>query len=173
MGGVRAVASLRSAAAAAPLPLLLLLALVPCVVGKYSSGTFHLDAGDFEHGPEYEIAKFSFLPGKATISGKVRYKTKDSNWMTSPALYLFNDDAWGAPTANFPAQLVRAGSLTLTCLCCRRCRRVPLRASVRRQGRARTQSDPDRQGGQHSADEHGAANRCPAGRACAFAPSAD
>jgi hypothetical protein len=63
---------------------------------KYVSGSFHLDAGDFLHGPEYEIAKFSFLPGKATISGKVTYKTADSNWMTSPALYLFNDDAWGA-----------------------------------------------------------------------------
>lgn len=88
-----------------------LAALTGCLTeAKYSSGSFHLDAGDFEHGPEYEIAKFSFLPGTATISGKVRYKTADSNWMTSPALYLFNDDAWGAspPPSPCPPPFPRA-----------------------------------------------------------------
>ena len=85
MGGNRA--SLRPLALAA---------IVGAAQAKFSSGSFHLDAGDFEHGPEYEIAKFSFLEGMAHINGKVRYKTADSNWMTSPALYLFNDDAWDA-----------------------------------------------------------------------------
>ena len=75
---------------------LVLAAIVGAAQAKFSSGSFHLDAGDFEHGPEYEIAKFSFLEGMAHINGKVRYKTADSNWMTSPALYLFNDDAWDA-----------------------------------------------------------------------------
>ena len=76
---------------------------VPPTAAKFVSGSFHLDAGDFEHGPEYEIAKYSFNMGKAHVNGKVRFKTADSNWMTSPALYLFNDNKWGERAQNATA----------------------------------------------------------------------
>ena len=63
---------------------------------KRVSGRFHLDAGDETHGPEFEIAKFSFAVGASEITGKIKYPVKDMNWMTSPALYLFSDDTWDA-----------------------------------------------------------------------------
>jgi hypothetical protein len=86
-----------SAAKISLLALQLLLCLgLPFVGAKFISGSFHLDAGDFEHGPEYEMTKYSFNMGKAHISGKVTYPTADANWMTSPALYLFSDSKWGA-----------------------------------------------------------------------------
>jgi hypothetical protein len=72
------------------------LGLLPQAPAKYSSGGFQLDAGGYDSGPEYEIAKFSFNEGTAHISGKFRYKAADSNWMTSPAVYLFHDDSWDA-----------------------------------------------------------------------------
>eukprot|EP01052_Picozoa_sp_SAG31_P016091 SAG31_NODE_1054_length_10140_cov_4.264316_8_plen_98_part_00 len=89
---------LRSGIAAAVLTTVLFpLNLVQPTAAKFVSGSFHLDAGDFVRGPEYEIAKYSFNMGKAHVNGKIRFKTADSNWMTSPALYLFNDNKWGAP----------------------------------------------------------------------------
>jgi hypothetical protein len=63
---------------------------------KSVAGRFQLEAGGYDSGPEYEISKFSFLQGTAHISGNFRYKSADSNWMTSPALYLFPDSAWPA-----------------------------------------------------------------------------
>eukprot|EP01062_Namystynia_karyoxenos_P031296 TRINITY_DN23225_c0_g1_i1.p1 TRINITY_DN23225_c0_g1~~TRINITY_DN23225_c0_g1_i1.p1 ORF type:complete len:533 (+),score=198.86 TRINITY_DN23225_c0_g1_i1:126-1601(+) len=78
------------------LPLLLLCGCAPRGEAKHASGAFHLSAGDLTHGPEHEIAKFSFTTGKALIRGTVRYSAKDINWHTSPALYLFSDDKWDA-----------------------------------------------------------------------------
>ena len=48
---------------------------------------------DLYTGPEYEIAKFSFVVGKGKIQGKFRYEDPHT-WMTSPALYLFRDERW-------------------------------------------------------------------------------
>lgn len=69
----------------------LLFALATVADGKSVSGQFQLDAGDFIVGPEYEITKFFFSQGKAVISGLFTYPSKDANWRTSPALFLFND----------------------------------------------------------------------------------
>ena len=44
--------TVRSASLLVP-ELLCLLLCLPSVSGKFSSGSFHLDAGDFLHGPEY------------------------------------------------------------------------------------------------------------------------
>lgn len=71
-----------------------LIAFVLCVKessGKYVSGVFQLDAGDFISGPEYEITKFFFSQGVAHISGEFQYLQRDANWHTFPALFLFND----------------------------------------------------------------------------------
>ena len=73
---------------------LLTLSTVPGSAAKKSYGTFQLEAGDQDSGPEYEIAKFTFAQGMSHISGKFTFKAADSNWMTSPALYLFNDASW-------------------------------------------------------------------------------
>eukprot|EP00756_Hemistasia_phaeocysticola_P066710 Hpha_TRINITY_DN9441_c0_g1::TRINITY_DN9441_c0_g1_i1::g.139296::m.139296 len=72
----------------------LLVGLLAGSEAKRTSGRFHLSAGDLTHGPEYEIAKFSFAVGKALIKGTVEYSSKDINWHTSPALYLFSDEKW-------------------------------------------------------------------------------
>jgi len=74
----------------------LLALLTGAAQAKRSNGKFHLSAGDQTHGPEYEIAKFSFAVGKALIKGEVQYSSQDINWHTSPALYLFSDDKWDA-----------------------------------------------------------------------------
>ena len=74
--------------------LLLLLAWMPGCLATKKFGTFQLEAGDQDGGPEYEIGKFTFSRGSGKITGEFTYKAADSNWMTSPALYLFNDDAW-------------------------------------------------------------------------------
>ena len=58
------------------------------------NGRFHLDAGDETHGPEYEITKFTFAVGESMAKGTVRFPATDMNMMTSPALYLFNDEVW-------------------------------------------------------------------------------
>jgi len=69
-----------------------LLASGPCEA-KHVSGVFHLESGDLTHGPEYEVAKFSFAVGHSKIEGV--FKFADSHtWMTSPALYLFRDEVW-------------------------------------------------------------------------------
>eukprot|EP01064_Diplonema_japonicum_P000353 TRINITY_DN10246_c0_g1_i1.p1 TRINITY_DN10246_c0_g1~~TRINITY_DN10246_c0_g1_i1.p1 ORF type:complete len:490 (+),score=90.58 TRINITY_DN10246_c0_g1_i1:87-1556(+) len=73
---------------------LALVGLVALAEGKNVKGSFHLDAGDETHGPEFEIAKFSFAVGASKIKGKVKYPAADMNWRTSPALYLFNDEKW-------------------------------------------------------------------------------
>lgn len=44
-------------------------------------------------GPEYEIAKFSFVVGSGKVEGTFRYQDPQT-WMTSPALYLFRDEKW-------------------------------------------------------------------------------
>ena len=74
--------------------LVALCALLVSAGAKKVSGSFHLSAGDETHGPEYEISKYTFAVGKSMIKGKVTYSASDQNWMTSPALYLFNDDKW-------------------------------------------------------------------------------
>lgn len=61
--------------------------------GKTVSGQFKLEAGDFDTGPEYEITKYSFAIGEGVVDGKFTYKDPHT-WMTSPALYLFMDEAW-------------------------------------------------------------------------------
>mmetsp|Transcript_4104 Transcript_4104/g.8858 ORF Transcript_4104/g.8858 Transcript_4104/m.8858 type:complete len:489 (-) Transcript_4104:327-1793(-) len=72
----------------------LLLSCGPVAVeGKSVSGKFRLEAGDFDHGPEYEITKFSFAIGKGSVTGKFTYDDPKT-WMTSPALYLFMDEVW-------------------------------------------------------------------------------
>ena len=67
------------------------LCLLAVADAKAVNGQFQLDAGDFIVGPEYEITKFFFAQGKATVSGLITYASKDANWRTSPALFLFND----------------------------------------------------------------------------------
>jgi len=73
--------------------ILLLLAWVSNA--KTIRGRFQLEAGDFDHGPEYEISKYSFAVGLSKVEGKFKYKDPRT-WQTSPALYLFMDTAWDA-----------------------------------------------------------------------------
>ena len=67
--------------------------LVACVHAKTVTGSFQLDSGDLYHGPEKEIAKYSFMVGRGRIAGKFWYRDPHT-WMTSPALYLFRDESW-------------------------------------------------------------------------------
>mmetsp|Transcript_19478 Transcript_19478/g.55704 ORF Transcript_19478/g.55704 Transcript_19478/m.55704 type:complete len:482 (+) Transcript_19478:122-1567(+) len=78
---------------------------------KTVRGSFQLEAGDFDSGPEYEITKYSFATGVSKIDGTFRYKDPHT-WMTSPALYLFKDDAWDkyhtAPACTDKVELANA-----------------------------------------------------------------
>jgi len=60
---------------------------------KTVAGSLRLEAGDLYTGPEYEVTKYSFAIGEGRIDGKFWYKDPHT-WMTSPALYLFMDEAW-------------------------------------------------------------------------------
>jgi len=74
--------------------LLLIAALaVSLSSAKTVTGTFLLEAGDFEKGPEEELTKYSFAVGDSKVTGIFEY-TDAKTWMTSPALYLFKDDKW-------------------------------------------------------------------------------
>jgi len=75
------------------LVLSVLLLLIWSCSAKTARGRFALEAGDLVTGPEYEIAKFSFVVGKGKIQGKFLYEDPHT-WMTSPALYLFRDEKW-------------------------------------------------------------------------------
>jgi hypothetical protein len=77
----------------AQLLVLLLLVAPAATVAKTVSGVFLLESGDLTHGPEHEIAKFSFAIGHGKVEGRFRFADPHT-WMTSPALYLFRDEVW-------------------------------------------------------------------------------
>mmetsp|Transcript_17908 Transcript_17908/g.31654 ORF Transcript_17908/g.31654 Transcript_17908/m.31654 type:complete len:480 (+) Transcript_17908:243-1682(+) len=86
---------------------------------KTVTGVFQLEAGDLYTGPEYEITKFSFAEGEGKVDGVFRFKDPHT-WMTSPALYLFMDEAWDdyhkAPTCvdkvEFASAMIPIGKVT-------------------------------------------------------------
>jgi len=111
-----------------PSSLLLIVVLLIALAGlgnaKSVSGVFHLESGDLTHGPEYEIAKFSFAIGKSKVEGRFRFADSHT-WMSSPALYLFRDEVWdsyhNAPACDDKMEFAHKAIPRMVSHCCGLC----------------------------------------------------